>query len=366
MKKAILYSSKPRIAPLTSVKALPPYGRMDDIGDIFDMERSEDGENVTSSESSRAKLESLARTHDDSLVEGDATLQYRPDHKASASISTVKQLEPPLHSIIKGAQIIQRHDSADGLFNHKASSTNMANSEEHVIGDDETKISDDSGPQQPQRQRLLSTIDQYQSSLTTSPIGNEEFRSSHINVLTEHIHKIALQEETTHDINKDNSQPTSPTKKKIRLPVNKSLKLLESLSSILELCDDNITSIGIEGLAYTIAELMSKLSAIAVIFMVIGGELLYQQLQPSSTTSTCTDTDNDTDSVKTIAEAISLLATTLLIENPYTFWEESQVGYDLMDVVRIFWKVKLGLQTYGTYLCSVGAALAAIMAVEAG
>ncbi|KAJ3286131.1 hypothetical protein HDU76_008023, partial [Blyttiomyces sp. JEL0837] len=388
MKKAILHSSKPRISPLTSVKTLPTYGRMCEGGGL-EMERSDDREKVASSISSREKLDSSATAPEDSLVQGgDSIFQYRPN-KASRSLSKLKQPQPPLHSIIKSSKNMQNNDLADGVLSNNATSAHMVqvHNEQPLTGEDETEkpggrslsIStavvpitetrasqiresvhagpqqQQGQPQQPQRQRQLSLL---------APNGNEEFKSSGINFLTEHIHKIALQEQATHEIHNDNNQPTTSTKKKI-LPINKSLKLLESLLSVLELGDSNITSIGIEGLAYTIAELISKLSAMAVIFIMIGARLFHQQ--PLSTTSTCSDNSNN-DSLygpTTIIEATALLATTLLIEIPYTFWEESQVGYDLMDVVKIFWNVKLGWQTYGTYLFSVGAAMAVIMAVEA-
>ncbi|KAJ3332341.1 hypothetical protein HDU76_000570, partial [Blyttiomyces sp. JEL0837] len=135
---------------------------------------------------------------------------------------------------------------------------------------------------------------------------------------------------------------------------SKFLHLVEATISILELGNTSVECIGLEAIAYIISDLISKVSAIVVVFILLGY---------NSAWSLCGESiDLNVGAI----EAVALVGISLFIEIPYTLWEASELGYELGDVIEVFRSVKLGWQSYGLFVTSAGSAVVTMVAVDAG
>ncbi|KAJ3314113.1 hypothetical protein HDU76_002477 [Blyttiomyces sp. JEL0837] len=133
----------------------------------------------------------------------------------------------------------------------------------------------------------------------------------------------------------------------------KLLNVFEVAVSVLELDNILVEGVGIESVAAITSELIAKLCAIVVIFILLGFQASWSSCYGSI--------DLTTAGIK----AASLIATTLFAEIPYMLWESYRVGYDLEKVFNASKNVKLGWQSYGMFVMSTASATATMMTVEA-
>ncbi|KAJ3314114.1 hypothetical protein HDU76_002478, partial [Blyttiomyces sp. JEL0837] len=134
----------------------------------------------------------------------------------------------------------------------------------------------------------------------------------------------------------------------------KLLRFFELAISILELDNKTIEGIGVEAMAAIMSELITKLSAISVIFIFL---ILQNNLWSSCYGSI--------DLTNAIIKSISFLLVSLCIEIPFSLWECYRIGYDLDMVFEYLNSVKLGWQSYGMFVMSIASATATMVAVEA-
>ncbi|KAJ3316565.1 hypothetical protein HDU76_001707 [Blyttiomyces sp. JEL0837] len=132
------------------------------------------------------------------------------------------------------------------------------------------------------------------------------------------------------------------------------LTFLEEVVSVLEMDENTLECIGIEGLAAIVSDTISKVSAIATVLILLGIRVSW---------SSCLDL---VDMDRVLLQSGLLVAATIFIEIPYMLWEANQVGYNLNDVIDTFRNIRLGWQCYGMFLFSTATAAAIMIAVEFG
>ncbi|KAJ3316892.1 hypothetical protein HDU76_001487 [Blyttiomyces sp. JEL0837] len=132
------------------------------------------------------------------------------------------------------------------------------------------------------------------------------------------------------------------------------LHFIQQTIAVHTMTEGKLEYIGVEGMAYMTSDLIAKCSAICIVFVMLGFNASWSSCVGSIT-------------LKTFAiESACAVAVTYLIEIPFTLWEANQLGYDLVEVIRIFKIVKFDWQSYGILILCSASSLTIMMVVEAG
>ncbi|KAJ3309143.1 hypothetical protein HDU76_003713 [Blyttiomyces sp. JEL0837] len=160
-------------------------------------------------------------------------------------------------------------------------------------------------------------------------------------------HRIAQKIESRMGSNHNIEESASPSVK------SRFLEFMEQTVVVLDLETTTPESIGICGIASITSDLFSKLTAAAIVYIMLGYN--------STPWSTCHGVINLT--TLTI-EVCSTIAVTLLIDIPYTIYEMKDAGYNLDVVVETFSKVQLGWTLYAFLICAAGSCLSTFITAE--
>ncbi|KAJ3310313.1 hypothetical protein HDU76_003403 [Blyttiomyces sp. JEL0837] len=132
------------------------------------------------------------------------------------------------------------------------------------------------------------------------------------------------------------------------------LDFVEQTVVVLDIENSQLESIGICGFAGMISDLMSKLAAGMIVFIMLGYDASWAECRGSV-------------DVKNLAiEFVSTLAVTLLVDIPYTIFEMRDVGYNLTAVIAAVGEVQLGWSLYAFLLCAAASCLCAFITAEVG